>query len=68
MAGSKLLGGLSKYAAEAGMCLQYIFGGCQRFSLQKFSKASFLVAVVDQMILGSVGCPSRIQCTNVFAP
>ena len=33
------------------------------FSVTIFS----LVTVVDDMVLGSVGCPAKVYCTAVFA-
>ena len=36
--------------------------------LRKFSVTFFLVTVVDQMVLGTASCPTKVYCTAIFYP
>ena len=44
--------------------LQHIFGGRNRFAMQKLF---VLVTAVDPMVLGLVRCPAKVHFTAVFA-
>ena len=41
--------------------------GVSSFPCENFVFDPFLVIVVDQMVLGKVRCPTKIDCTTIFA-
>ena len=49
-----------------GSIFNIFLGVSQTYPAKFFYDLFFSVTVVDQMVLGAVGCPARIHCTAVF--